>query len=163
MGPLLGQTDLWTEMFCSSSSPSPTSLVTLQQMVALVIKWSSGLRERIHWGKKSQVWSLAGRWLGLWVCIIFIRAIKTVIARKGAPTPTITCQPARDRPKTKAGRSKKQRRRYKTANQRYFAVRSPRIRAILTGRRRNGRGYHNRMPKMLKRRWHRAICVHKDE
>lgn len=147
----------------SSSSPCPASLVILQQTVALVIKRSSGLRECIHWGRKSHVWSLVGRWLGLWVCITFTIAIKMVTPRKGAPTAAITRQPASERPSTSEGRSKKQRRRYKTANQRYLAVRSPRTRAILTGRRRKGRGYQSRMPKMLKRRWHRAIYVQRED
>lgn len=150
-------------MRSSSWSPLPASRAMLQQTVALVIKRSSGLRERIHWGKKSHVRSWVGRCLGLRACITFTMATKTVTPRKGAPTPAMTRQPASERPSTREGRSRKQRRRYKTANQRYLAVRSPRTRAILIGRRRKGRGYHSRMPKTLKKRWHRAIYVQRED
>lgn len=150
-------------MCSSSSSLWPSSHEKLQHTVALAIKRSSGLRERIHWGKKSQVWSLVGRWPGLQACITFTMAMKMFTPRKGAPTPAITRQPANERPSTSEGRSKKQRRRYKTANQRYLAVRSPRTRAILIGRRMKGRGYHSRMPKMLKKRWHNAIYVQRED
>lgn len=89
--------------------------------------------------------------------------MKTVTPRKGAPTPAITRHPAIEKPSTSDGRSKKQRRRYTTANQRYLAVRSPRTRAINIGRRVKGRGYHSRIPKTLKKRWHRAIYMERED
>lgn len=145
------------KMGSSFSSSWPSSHATLQQTVALVIKRSSGFRECIHLGRKSQFWSLVGRWRGLQVCITFMVVMKMVIPRKGPPTPAITRQPAKERPSTIDGKTKKQRSRYKTANQRYLAVRSPRTRAIFMGKRMKGIGYHSRIPKMLKKRWQRAI------
>lgn len=102
---------LCVEMWSSSPSSRPSSGAELQQTVALVMRRSSGLRERIHWGRKSQVWSLAGRWRGLRLCITFTMTMKTVTPRNGAPTPASTRHPARERPSTSEGSSKKQRRR----------------------------------------------------
>lgn len=59
---MFGSTEVvCVDMFSSSSSLCPSSHAKLQQTVALVIRWSNGLRERIHCGRKSQVWSLLGR------------------------------------------------------------------------------------------------------
>ncbi|TNN64797.1 hypothetical protein EYF80_024992 [Liparis tanakae] len=147
-----------------SRQHSQTDMIMLQQLlgyrpvskpqhtVAFVTSRSSGLKECIHLGRKSQLWSVVGRRRGLWACITFTTAMKTVTPRKGAPTPAITRHPAMERPSTSDGRSKKHRRRYTTANQRYLAVRSPRTRAIDIGRRVKGRGYHSRIPKTLKKR-----------
>lgn len=61
-------------------------------------------------------------------------------------------------PKMREGSRRKQMMRYSTANQRYLAVRSPSALAMRMGRRVKGSGYHSRMPEMLKKKWHRAIC-----
>lgn len=87
-------------------------LVDLQQRaVALVMSLSMGLSECIHRGRKSQFRRHWGRWAGLCDCSRFTRMMKVATPVNGAPTPSIACQPARERPKTSAGSSRKQSRR----------------------------------------------------
>lgn len=47
-------------------------------------------------------------------------AIAIITMMTGTPTPVITSQPAMERANTTDGNNRKQRRRYRTANQRYL-------------------------------------------
>lgn len=82
-----------------------------QRAVDLVISLSRGLSECIHSGRKSQFLSHRGRWVGLCDCSRFTKMMKEATPANGAPTPTMACHPAIERPKTRAGRSRKQSRR----------------------------------------------------
>lgn len=95
------------EIFSSSSSICSCVDDTLWQLRARAMRRSRGLRECIHWGRKSQLWSFEGRRWGLWACSTLTMPMKMVTPRKGAPTPVITLQPASERPSTTEGRSKK--------------------------------------------------------
>lgn len=69
---------------------------------------SQGAREWAQRGRKSQDRSAAGRHPGFRFCSTLITMMMISMRIRGAPTPTRTCQPARDRLKTKSGRMKKQ-------------------------------------------------------
>lgn len=144
--------------------PSRVSLLSaqmqwsVQQTAALVMMRSIGFKECIQMGRKSHEWSFFGRYLGLRVCKTLVMPMKMSMPTNGAPTPIRTCQPAMERPKMSEGRRRKQMIRYKTANQRYLAVRSPKVFAMRIGKRVIGMGYQSIIPAILKKKWDSAIC-----
>ncbi len=95
----------------TSTSGSLSRAGLQHSAVVLVISLSSGLRECIHCGRKSQLRSVFGRCVGLWDCIRLTRRTKMVSAVNGAPTPTMACHPAREMPNTRQGSSRKHTRR----------------------------------------------------
>ena len=82
-----------------------------QHRVARVMRRSRGCRECIQRGRKSHVCSHRGRRLGLRFCRTLTSTTKASRAPKGAPTPTMACQPAMETPNTSEGSSRKQKRR----------------------------------------------------
>lgn len=83
---------------------------------------SSGCSEVIHTGRKSQFCSLCGKQPGLCTWSMFTAAHDIMTIMTGTPIPVITFHPAMERANTRDGNSKKQRRRYKMANQRYLCM-----------------------------------------
>lgn len=82
--------------------------------------------------------------------------------RKGPTVATMICQPAKERPKNKAGRRKNTTSMYTTANQRYLAVMLPSFLAVEIGTFLvAGTAYQRQIPDKLKKRWQRAICSDK--
>lgn len=85
-----------------------------------VMRSSMGCSEIIQTGRKSQLRRLAGKYSGTYIWSKFTVATNINRTNTGTPIPAITFHPAMERANTRAGRSRKQRRRYKTANQRYL-------------------------------------------
>lgn len=84
----------------------------LQQQQHLVVHTpttlSQGSREWAQRGRKSQDRSAEGKHSGFLFCRMLITIMMINMATRGTPTPTNTCQPARDKLKTKSGKMKKQ-------------------------------------------------------
>lgn len=79
-------------------------------------------------------------------------------SNRGAPTPSKIFHPGTERTKTKAGNIKNIRKRYTSANQRYFAVVFPRAFDRGIGKRMKGMGQKIKIAEMLKKRWQKASC-----
>ena len=86
------------------------------------MKSSRGCSEVLQTGRKSQFCSLRGKQPGLCTWSMFTVAPDITTIMIGTPIPVITFHPAMERANTRDGSSKKQRRRYKTANQRYLCM-----------------------------------------
>lgn len=124
----------------------------LQKVMLVVTTLSQGLRECSGLGRKSQLRRNDGRKRGQRFCIMFTTITKIAKTTTGTPTPTKTCHPAMERPRTDSGKRRKIRMRYSAANQRYLAVRLPRALANRMGMRVKGMGYQSRIPLMLKKK-----------
>lgn len=95
---------------CSWSSTAIWQHLQQQQHLAVhaPTTLSQGAREWAQRGRKSQDRSAAGRHPGFRFCSTLITMMMISMRIRGTPTPTRTCQPARDRLKTRRGRTKKQ-------------------------------------------------------
>ena len=91
---------------------------------------SSGLRDLKHSGRNFQSRSFLGRMLGFLVWRTLMMTMSKARVQIGTSTHNSTVVPARERPNTAVGNTKKRKRRYMMANHRYFAVWLPRNLAI---------------------------------
>lgn len=116
---------LWWRKISNNENFSLTQLNYLplfrrSGLIICVIKSSMGCSEVIQMGRKSQFCSLAGKHFGMYTWSTVTVATNRIRKTTGTQIPTITFHPAMETANTRAGRSRKRRRRYKMANQRYL-------------------------------------------
>ena len=129
-----------------------------QHIITFCIILSYGCNDRRHSGRKYQFFRIRGKTCGAFVCSTFITTTIITSSRIGANTATIAIQLMIESPNTAPGNRKNTTIRYRAANQRYLAVWLPKNFAMLIGKRKYGIGKNNKIPEILKNKWHSEIC-----